>query len=165
MQRVEEGATITWPGSLGTWIWNVQEASCWKGHSFADILNEDKDGCPIVRHLLSFLSYLAGDSQAIHLTVQWAKWFSLAIKAWNSGEPQSRERVGSGGICVFSADFGNQYWSSRVLIYSPNGCSVHANCYNKSNGLHMYESLFFSFHLREPRIDILPYYCGTLGKY
>lgn len=161
---VEEGAQVMWPRGLGRWTWNVQGASCWKGHAFTDFFNEDEDGYPIGRHLLSFLSYLVGDSQAIHLTVQWAKWFSLAIKAWNSREPQSREREGSRGFCMFSGDFGNNSCISHVLICSSKGCSVHANCYNKSNGLHMYDSLFFTFHLSEPRINISPYYWGTLGK-
>lgn len=119
------------------WMWPLQGTSCWKRQSFTDFFSDDEADYPIGRHLLSFLSYLVGDSQAIHLTVQWAKWFSLAIKAWNSREPQSREREGSRRICMFSGDFGNHSWSSHVLICSPNGSSGHANCYNKTNDLHM----------------------------
>lgn len=66
----EVEAQGTWPGSLGTWMRNVQGASCWKGHCFTDFSREDGDGRLRDRHLLPFLCFIIGDSQAIPLTMQ-----------------------------------------------------------------------------------------------
>lgn len=73
---------------------------------------------------------------------------------------------------MFSGDFGSHFWHRHVLVCSPHGYSVTANCCNMNSVLYACISFYtpqgtdvFSCHPGKPRIDIIPYYFGTVGKF